>query len=201
MYIPAINGLVPSDMVRAVTAFTEFCYIARRSVHTDHTIQQLQQALDDFHRYRDIFKVAGIRKDFCLPRQHSIKHYPRHIREFGAPNGVCSSITESRHIAAIKEPYRRSNRFEALNQMLLINQRLDKLAAARADFEARGMLQGSMLALPQQLPPEDPPMDNDHPDLEPNNLNNDDAVREHVWGIIEGSRVEAIVKLAQRKGE
>jgi len=30
--------------------------------------------------------------------------------------------------------------------MLLTNQRLDKLTAARADFEARGMLAGSCLS-------------------------------------------------------
>ncbi|KAF9553018.1 hypothetical protein CPC08DRAFT_728207 [Agrocybe pediades] len=62
------------------------------------------------------------------------------IREFGAPNGLCSSITESKHIKAVKEPWRRSNHYEALGQMLVTNQRLDKLAAARVDFKSRGML-------------------------------------------------------------
>jgi hypothetical protein len=65
------------------------------------------------------------------------------IRAFGAPNGLCSSITESKHIKAVKEPWRRSNRYDALGQMLLTNQRLDKLAAARVDFNARGMLKGT----------------------------------------------------------
>lgn len=133
-------------MVRAVAAFTEFCYLARRSVFTDDTIKQLEDALALFHQYREIFRTTGVRQDFNPPRQHSLVHYPRHIREFGAPNGLCSSITESKHIKAIKEPYRRSSRFEALGQMLLINQRLDKLAAARVDFEARGMLKGSLFS-------------------------------------------------------
>ncbi|KAF8128403.1 hypothetical protein EV363DRAFT_1400566 [Boletus edulis] len=31
------------------------------------------------------------------------------IRLFGAPNGLCLSIIESKHIKAIKEPYRQSN--------------------------------------------------------------------------------------------
>lgn len=77
---------------------------------------------------------------FSLPRQHSLSHYPRLIQDFGAPGGVCSSITESRHITAVKKPWRRSNHYEALGQILLTNQRLDKLAAARADFVDRGML-------------------------------------------------------------
>src|SRR5882762_245366 len=63
-----------------------------------------------------------------------------------APNGLCSSITESKHIEAVKEPWRRSNHFNALSQMLLTNQRLDKLAASRVDFASCGMLKGTCLS-------------------------------------------------------
>ncbi|KIM76997.1 hypothetical protein PILCRDRAFT_12366 [Piloderma croceum F 1598] len=76
---------------------------------------------------------------------HSRLHYLQLIRAFGTPNGLCSSITESKHIKAVKEPWRRSNRFNALSEMLLTNQQLDKLAAARVDFAHRGMLQGMSL--------------------------------------------------------
>src|ERR1700729_1885028 len=106
----------------------------------------LDDALQRFHHHREIFRESGIRMDFNLPRQHSLIHYPKHIRAFGAPNGLCSSITESKHIKAVKEPWRRSNRFDALSQMLLTNQRLDKLAASRIDFAHRGMLQGTCLS-------------------------------------------------------
>jgi len=61
------------------------------------------------------------------------------IQLFGAPNGLCSSITESKHIKAIKEPWRRSNWYEALEQMLLSNQHLNKLEAVCALFIARNM--------------------------------------------------------------
>ncbi|KAG1859497.1 hypothetical protein C8R48DRAFT_748607 [Suillus tomentosus] len=59
---------------------------------------------------------------------------------------LCSSITESKHIKAVKEPWRRSSRFEALNQMLLTNQCLDKLAASRIDFASHGMLRETCLS-------------------------------------------------------
>ena len=49
-------------------------------------------------------------------------------------NGLCSSITESKHITAVKNPWRRSNRNQPLGQMLMTNQQSDKLAAARVDF-------------------------------------------------------------------
>jgi hypothetical protein len=134
-------------MVRALRAFLEFCYIARREVHDTESLQALKDALDRFHHYREIFMTTGVRPNgFNLPRQHSLVHYFKLIRAFGAPNGLCSSITESRHITAIKEPWRRSNRYNALGQMLLTNQRLDKLAASRVDFKARGMLNDTLLS-------------------------------------------------------
>lgn len=49
------------------------------------------------------------------------------------------------HIRAVKEPWHRSNRFNALSQMLLTNQRLSNLKDARIDFTARGMLKASCL--------------------------------------------------------
>src|SRR6266540_4349201 len=132
-------------MTRAIRAFLEFCYIACRNVLTENDLDQLHDALSRFHQYREIFISTGIRNDFSLPRQHSLVHYPSLIRLFGAPNGLCTSISESKHIQAVKEPWRRSSRNEALGQMLVTNQRLDHLAAARVDFSSRGMLQGTCL--------------------------------------------------------
>jgi hypothetical protein len=65
---------------------------------------------------------------------------------YGAPNGLCSSIIESKHIKAVKEPWRRSNRFDTLSQILLTNQHLDKLAASHVDFADHRMLQGTCLS-------------------------------------------------------
>ncbi|TBU21633.1 hypothetical protein BD311DRAFT_782809 [Dichomitus squalens] len=155
VYLPAIKGYVPPQMVQCLSAFLEFCYLVRRDTITTCTMAQIKDALARFHRDRVIFEEVGVCLDgFSLPRQHSLKHYPALIQMFGALNGLCSSITESKHIKAVKEPYQRSNRFEALGQMLLTNQRLDKLAAARVDFTARGMLHGSYHPMPP-IPEED----------------------------------------------
>ena len=147
MYLPAIEGHVPSDILRVFRAFLEFCYIARHDIISEDTLTQLKDALARFQHHRTIFEDLGIRPEgFALPRQHSLVHYPALIRAFGAPNGLCSSITESKHIVAIKKPWRRSNRYEAIGQMLLTNQRLDKLAASYVDFANRGMLEGTCLS-------------------------------------------------------
>ncbi|KAG1731306.1 hypothetical protein EDD22DRAFT_982578 [Suillus occidentalis] len=146
VFLSAIEGHVPQDMVCAFRALLEFCYIARRDVITEASLVQLNDALTRFHHYRKIFETTGTVPHFSLPRQHSMTHYADMIRLFGAPNGLCSSITESKHIKAVKEPWRWSNKHNALGQMLLTNQRLDKLTASHLDFAARGMLVGSVLS-------------------------------------------------------
>ena len=124
-----------------LSAFLDACYITRQQDIDTDALDALDAALAKFWQLREIFRTSGIRPDgFSLPRQHALFHYRRHIEDFGAPGGLCSSITESRHITAVKKPWRRSNRYQALGQMLNTNQRLDKLAAMRSDFVARGML-------------------------------------------------------------
>ncbi|KAG2108411.1 uncharacterized protein F5147DRAFT_799705 [Suillus discolor] len=139
VYLPAIEGHVPTDIVRAFRALLEFCYLVRRNIITEDVLVEIE---DD----RKIFKTSGTIPTFSLPRQHSLKHYIQNIRLFAAPNGLCSSITENKHIKAVKEPWRRSSRFRTLGQMLLINQRLDKISAARVEFTCRGMLAGTCLS-------------------------------------------------------
>ncbi len=131
-------------MVRAIRAFLDFCYLARRNVITDKGLEEMQEALNQFHHYREIFVLTGVRSNgFSLPRQHSIFHYPKHIRDFAAMNGHCTSITESKHIDAVKKPWRSSNKHDPLQQMLLTNQRFDKMIASRINFKDRGILKST----------------------------------------------------------
>jgi hypothetical protein len=136
----AIEGYVPKEVIQTFSAFLDFYYLVRRNALGEDDLLKIQATLDRFHVARSIFKKLGVRDGFSLPRQHSMKHYVAHIQNFGAPNGLCSSITESAHIRFVKQPWRRSSRNNPMEQMLLINERLDKLAAAKADFIERGML-------------------------------------------------------------
>src|SRR5258708_25962137 len=146
VFLPTIRGHVPQEMLKTFQAFLEFCYIACAGVLDTKSLTLLTDALKRFHDHWVIFEEGGVRADgFALPRQHALSHYPSLIRAFGVPNGLCSSITESKHIKAVKEPWRCSGRHEALGQMLLTNQQLDKLAVSHVDFRDRGMLDGTCL--------------------------------------------------------
>ncbi|KAG1885364.1 uncharacterized protein F5891DRAFT_1132834 [Suillus fuscotomentosus] len=111
VFIPVIKGHIPQDMVHAFRALLEFCYIALHNIITEAYLNQLQDVLTCSLSY---------------PRQHSMTHYADMIRLFGALNGLCSSITESKHIKVVKDPWRWSNRNNAL--------------ASRVDFTVQGML-------------------------------------------------------------
>ena len=137
-------------MVKCLAAFLDFCYLVRQSTHTETTLKQIDDALTRFHRDRVIFETLGVcKKDgLSLPRQHSLVHYKETIQLFGSPNGLCSSITESMHIRAVKEPWRRTNKYHPLGQMLVINQRLAKVATLRSFLEKHGLLDGALLPVP-----------------------------------------------------
>ena len=92
-------------MVRTVRTFLEFCYLVRHNTIDERTLVQIQDVLDRFYQYCKIFLEMQVITTFSLPRQHSMKHYVDMIQIFGAPNGLCSLITESKHIKAVKEPY------------------------------------------------------------------------------------------------
>lgn len=92
-----------------------------------------------FKRFAIFFIEAGVRIDISLARQHALQHYLRSIMLFGSPNGLCSSITESKHIVAVKEPWRRSNHYKVLVQMLRTTSRLDTLTALHWIYTQKGM--------------------------------------------------------------
>ena len=133
-------------MIQALRFLIEFCYTVHRNIHTTATLEDLEKILEDLQDAREIFLETGVRElESEPPRQHFLVHYPHLIREFGAPNGLDSSITESKHIKSVKEPWRRSNRWKALGQMLVTNQRLDKLTKSEAIFKSKQMLEGEIL--------------------------------------------------------
>lgn len=152
-------------MVKAIAAFLDFCYLVRRpSINQDH-LRLIQEALDRFHQYRKVFQTTGVhQKGFSLPQQHSMVHYIHHIIAFGAPSGLCSSITESMHIRAVKKPWRRSSRHNPLLQILQTNTRLSKLSTFWHLLVTQGMLHETHNLVSQTHQQRSNPIT--HPDVE-----------------------------------
>ncbi|KIM40548.1 hypothetical protein M413DRAFT_73023, partial [Hebeloma cylindrosporum] len=192
VFLAAIVGYVPSDMVRCVAALLDFCYIARQNSLTSKDLDKLDDALARFHQFREVFIEAGVRVDISLPRQHSLKHYHRSIQLFGSPNGLCSSITESKHIDAVKKPWRCSSRHEPLFQMLRRISREEKLHAACREFARQGMMDGSTSSYTAMIYAGGAPTVPE-PENEEEGLDDDEDL-----GPTSGPKVLSSIKLAKR---
>jgi hypothetical protein len=55
VYIPAIEGHVPQDIVQTFRAFLDFCYLVRHNVLTDGMLTLAEEPLERFHNYRNVF--------------------------------------------------------------------------------------------------------------------------------------------------
>ncbi|KAH7904233.1 hypothetical protein BJ138DRAFT_1019410, partial [Hygrophoropsis aurantiaca] len=182
----------PDKMIKCISALLDFCYLARRSAHDTPCLDAMAEALQRFHHYRVVFEEEGVRPNgFSLPRQHALVHYIRNIKLFGSPNGLCSSITESRHITAVKRPWRRSNRNKPLDQMIRTNTRLSKLAAARVEFGRRGMLSGDVVAHALQTVGLEEDIEGDSDEEGVGRL--EDEV-----GAVDGNQVQSFITLARQ---
>jgi len=144
VYITAISGHIPDEMVQCLSAFMNCCYIAHYNTITTSHIALFQHHLADFHWLQLIFVTTGVRKDISLPWQHTLMHYPKAIEWFGSPNSTCTSQTKAKHKKAVKEPWCWSNHNKPLLQMVQTITCLDKLMALQQVFRGQGMLVGTI---------------------------------------------------------
>lgn len=57
---------VPKDVIRATRALLEFVYYAQYLGHNEQTLGYLKEALDDFHRSKQVFVTLGARECECF---------------------------------------------------------------------------------------------------------------------------------------
>jgi hypothetical protein len=93
-------------MVHAVRDLIESSHLVHWSAINEDTLAQPEKTLKSFHENWEIFWDLGVCPEgFSLPCQHLLMYYPILIKMFGAPNGLCSSITESKHIKVVKKKH------------------------------------------------------------------------------------------------
>ncbi|KAF8262141.1 hypothetical protein EI94DRAFT_1773267 [Lactarius quietus] len=142
VFLTAAAGYIPSAMVRCIASFMDACYIARWNAIDLPSLKCFQDHVQTFHQLRDVFIEAGVRVEISFPHQHALSHFYHAIHQFSSPNGLCSSITESKHILATKDTWRRSSKNNPMGQMVRTIQRMDKMLVLRRCFEEGGMLDG-----------------------------------------------------------
>jgi len=96
-------------MVQATATFMDACYIACRNAITATALEHFHECVERFHKLRNIFIEADVQDSILLPCQHAFSHFYHSIQLFSSLNGLCSSITGSKHIKAVKEPWHQSS--------------------------------------------------------------------------------------------
>ena len=145
IYLPAIKGHVPVEMVHTVCDLIEFSYLIHQDIHNTQALKAVDN-IKSFHTNCEIFKTTGVIEIFNYPCQHSLKHYVTLIYAYSAPSSLCSSMTEKKHIKAVKKPWRCLSHCKALKQMFLMIQWLDKLSTSHVHIKVNGMFNGECLS-------------------------------------------------------
>jgi hypothetical protein len=102
---------------QAACSLVDFVHLAEYRSHTDDTLAALQNALDDFHRLKDVFIEHGCRNHFNIPKFHSLMHYTDMIRTLGSLDGLNTETSERLHIDFAKKAYAATNQKDYTVQM------------------------------------------------------------------------------------
>ena len=113
------NGFDSTRLVRAVRALLDFLYLARYQCHTSDTLDQLEDALSEFHDNKAIFTDLKIREHFNVSKLHVLTHYVPSIRLFGTTDNYNTEYSERLHINFSEEVYDSdaTNREDVYSQM------------------------------------------------------------------------------------
>jgi hypothetical protein len=105
----------------------DFLCLAKYPVHTDETLDLLDDALGRFHNNKDIFIDLGVRANFNIPKLHFSGHYRYFIELFGTTDNYNTEYTERLHIDLAKDAYRSTNFKDEYPQMTAWLERREKI--------------------------------------------------------------------------
>lgn len=125
--IPLSGGISSAPLVRSVRALLDFLYLSQYPIHTDKTLDLLEDSLSRFHQNKYIFVDLGIRDGFNIPKLHFARHYVELIKLYGTTDNFNTEYTERLHIDLAKDAYQATNFKDEFSQMTLWLERKEKV--------------------------------------------------------------------------
>ncbi|KAJ8453591.1 hypothetical protein ONZ45_g19653 [Pleurotus djamor] len=129
------DGVISQGAIEATRHLLDFIYIAQYKTHVEITLGYLSSALEGFQEHRNDFIKMKARKDFNIPKFHSMKHYVSSIRLFGSTDNYNTEMFERLHIDFAKDAWRASNKRNELPQMITWISRHEKMATFSSYIE------------------------------------------------------------------
>ena len=114
-------------LVGAVRALLDFLYLAQYPIHTDTTLELLDDALKRFHDNKEVFVDLGLRDGFNIPKLHFASHYLTLIKLYGTTDNTNTEYTERLHIDLAKDAYDATNCKHEFMQMTTWLERKEKI--------------------------------------------------------------------------
>ncbi|KAH9916703.1 uncharacterized protein B0H18DRAFT_884624 [Fomitopsis serialis] len=147
-------GKIPKPVMIAFRSLLDFIYLAQYPTHDDDTLRYLTDALDTFHKHKDVLVKLGIRDSLNIPKIHSLLHYAESIRLYGTTDNYNTEAFERLHIDFAKDAWRATNHRDEFPQMVKWISRREKITMYEERHRAPAF-KNALLRLINDLQPEE----------------------------------------------
>lgn len=121
-------GRIPNDVMLTFRALLDFIYLAQYPTHDDTTLKYMTDALELFHKHKNVLMELGIREHMNIPKLHSLLHYVDSIKNLGTTDNYNTEMFERLHIDCAKKAWRATNHRNERPQMVKWLERREKVA-------------------------------------------------------------------------
>lgn len=121
-------GRIPNDVMLTFRALLDFIYLAQYPTHDDTTLKYMTDALELFHKHKNVLVELGIREHMNIPKLHSLLHYVDSIKNLGTTDNYNTEMFERLHIDCAKKAWRATNHRNERPQMVKWLERREKVA-------------------------------------------------------------------------
>ncbi|KAE9389581.1 hypothetical protein BT96DRAFT_960009 [Gymnopus androsaceus JB14] len=104
--IACLVGKIDSRGIIATHSLLDFILLAQYPSHDGRTLTNMTQALDSWHAKREFFEEKEVRKNFNIPKFHSLLHYVPSIQMQGTTDNGNTEAFEHLHITFAKDGWR-----------------------------------------------------------------------------------------------
>jgi hypothetical protein len=132
--VSVIAGAVNNDVLHAIRAITNFIFQGQNLYHYTDTLHALEEALCEFHHYKQAILDAGGRRGkkgpmthFNIPKLEGLHHVVCSIKSRGAAYQYTTDITERLHKTVAKVPFWMSNKINYHPQCCRFLDRQEKI--------------------------------------------------------------------------
>ncbi|KAI6014890.1 hypothetical protein BKA83DRAFT_4129616 [Pisolithus microcarpus] len=121
-----IAGAAHPDVIAAVRALMEFCYLAQAPAITEEGCEKIAVALTEFHHYKQVIINGGLRQGdqsgsilehWEIPKLELLQSIVPSISQVGSVLQWSADTTEHTHIEVVKDPASRTNNKDYSSQI------------------------------------------------------------------------------------